>query len=65
MGSVGSTNTLAANSINTFVGTVLYGDLNNDSRVDFKDFAILGQGWLTVYDVDTLADIADNWLYGT
>ncbi len=65
MGSVGSTDTLTANSINTFVGTVLYGDLNNDGRVDFKDFAILGQGWLTIYDVDTLADIADNWLYGT
>ena len=65
MGSVGGTDTLAANSINTFVGTVLYGDLNNDGRVDFKDFAILGQGWLTVYGVDTLADIADNWLYGT
>lgn len=65
MGSVGSTNTLAAYSINTFVGTVLYGDLNNDGKVNFKDFAILGQGWLTVYGMDTLADIADNWLYGT
>jgi glucuronoarabinoxylan endo-1,4-beta-xylanase len=65
MGSVGSTNTLAANSINTYVGTVLYGDLNNNGKVDFKDFAILGQGWPTVYGVVTLADIADNWLYGT
>jgi O-glycosyl hydrolase len=65
MGSVDSTDTLAANSINTFVGAVLYGDLNNDGKVNFKDFAILGQGWLTVYGVDTLADIANNWLYGT
>jgi glucuronoarabinoxylan endo-1,4-beta-xylanase len=65
MGSVGSTNTLAANSINTFVGSVLFGDLNGDHKVNFTDFAILGQGWLTIYDMDTLADIADNWLYGT
>jgi hypothetical protein len=41
------------------------GDLNNDGRVDFTDFAILGQGWLSVYGWDTLASIADNWLYGT
>jgi hypothetical protein len=41
------------------------GDLNYDGKVDFIDFAILGQGWLTTYDMDTLADIADNWLYGT
>jgi hypothetical protein len=41
------------------------GDLNYDGRVDLIDFAILGQKWLTIYDMDTLADIADNWLYGT
>jgi hypothetical protein len=40
------------------------GDLNDDLKVDFVDFAILGQGWLTTYDIDTLADIADYWLYG-
>jgi glucuronoarabinoxylan endo-1,4-beta-xylanase len=65
MGSVGSTDTLAANSINTYVGTVLFGDLNNDGRVDFKDFAILGQSWQAPDDMSILADIADNWLYGT
>jgi glucuronoarabinoxylan endo-1,4-beta-xylanase len=65
MGSVGSTDTLAASSMNTYVGTILYGDLNSDGKVDFKDFAILGQGWLTVYGWDTVADIADEWLYGT
>jgi hypothetical protein len=41
------------------------GDLNGNGKVDFIDFAILGQGWLTTYDMDTLDDIADNWLYGT
>jgi len=68
MGSVGSTNTLAGYSINTFVGTIgggIPGDLNEDLKVDFIDFAILGQGWLTTYDIYTLADIADNWLFGT
>jgi hypothetical protein len=41
------------------------GDLNDDLKVDFTDYAILGQGWLTTYDIDTLADIANYWLYGT
>jgi hypothetical protein len=41
------------------------GDLNFDGKVDFIDFARLGQGWPTTYDIFTLADIADNWLYGT
>ncbi|MDD5065070.1 MAG: hypothetical protein PHQ35_09995, partial [Phycisphaerae bacterium] len=41
------------------------GDLNCNGKVDFIDFAILGQEWLTTYDMYTLDDIADNWLYGT
>jgi hypothetical protein len=41
------------------------GDLNKDGKVNLKDFAILGQGWLTIYGMDTLADIVDNWLLGT
>jgi hypothetical protein len=36
------------------------GDLDEDLKVDFIDFAILGQGWQTTYDMNTLADIADN-----
>jgi glucuronoarabinoxylan endo-1,4-beta-xylanase len=67
MGYVGSTNTLAAYSINTFVGTIISGipgDLNEDLKVDFIDFAIFSQGWQTTYNIYTLADIADNWLYG-
>lgn len=46
-------------------GGCIPGDLDCDGKVDFIDFAILGQGWLTTYDMDTLADIAYNWLYGT
>jgi hypothetical protein len=41
------------------------GDLNLDWKVDFMDFAIFAKEWLTMYNMDTLADIADNWLYGT
>jgi hypothetical protein len=41
------------------------GDLNKDGKVNLKDIAVLGQGWLTIYGMDTLADIAYNWLYGT
>jgi hypothetical protein len=41
------------------------GDLSEDLKVDFIDFAILGQGWQTTYDIYTLAEIADNWLYGS
>jgi hypothetical protein len=41
------------------------GDLNKDGKVNLIDIAVLGQGWLTIYDMDTLADIADDWLAGT
>jgi hypothetical protein len=41
------------------------GDLSGDGKVNFVDVAILGQGWQTIYDMDTLADIADDWLLGT
>jgi hypothetical protein len=41
------------------------GDLNKDGVVNLIDIAILGQGWLIIYDTSTLADIAENWLLGT
>jgi hypothetical protein len=51
------------------VGTALVipkdGDLNKDGKVNLIDIAVLGQGWLTIYGMDSLADIADNWLLGT
>jgi O-glycosyl hydrolase len=61
MGSVGSTNTLAANSINTFVGTIVFetcddvqaagyglpSDISGDCYVDFEDFAIIADYWLS------------------
>jgi hypothetical protein len=40
------------------------GDLNGDGKVNLIDIAVLGQGWLTTYDIYTLADITDNWLIG-
>jgi hypothetical protein len=40
------------------------GDINHDWKVDFKDFAKLGSYWLTIYDYDKLADIAEDWLAG-
>jgi len=39
------------------------GDLNEDCRVDFFDFAVLAQDWLNVSDWGDLKDLADNWLY--
>jgi hypothetical protein len=38
------------------------GDLNEDCRVDFVDFAILAQDWLTGSDWDDVATLAKNWL---
>ncbi len=41
------------------------GDLNEDGKVDMTDIAVLGEGWQTTYDIYTLKDIANYWLYGT
>jgi hypothetical protein len=41
------------------------GDLNEDCRVDFFDFAILAQDWLAESDWDDLATLADSWLQCT
>ena len=41
------------------------GDLTGDVKVDMKDVAELGMQWQNGYDMDTLLEIADNWLYGT
>jgi hypothetical protein len=39
------------------------GDLSEDCRVDFVDFAILAQDWLIASGWNDLATLADNWLY--
>jgi hypothetical protein len=41
---------------------VLAFDLNDDLRVDFKDFAIFAQGWQTTYDVNDLRHLSSQWL---
>jgi hypothetical protein len=38
------------------------GDLNEDCRVDFVDFAILARDWLAGSDWDDLLTLVDNWL---
>lgn len=42
---------------------LLRGDLTGDERVDTRDTAELSAGWQTDYDMNTLRDIANNWLY--
>lgn len=37
-------------------------DLNQDLIINFKDFAILANGWQTTYDINDLADLCENWL---
>lgn len=43
-------------------GESLSADLDDDLDVDFEDFAILGNGWGTTYDIDDLNVMADQWL---
>lgn len=38
------------------------GDYLPDSRIDFKDFAIIASGWQNEYSFDDLKLLADNWL---
>lgn len=41
------------------------GDLDGDGDVDFEDFPILAENWVSSFDVDDLAVFVDNWLVGT
>jgi len=41
---------------------MLTADLDNDMTVNFKDFALLADSWLTIYDVNDLITMADEWL---
>jgi hypothetical protein len=38
------------------------GDIYQDGKVDFKDIAEIGLSWMDTYGIETLAEIADNWL---
>ncbi|MHC4132692.1 MAG: polysaccharide lyase domain-containing protein [Planctomycetota bacterium] len=40
----------------------LPGDLNDDDRIDFIDFALLGAGWLDPYDMNDLKEMVADWL---
>ena len=37
-------------------------DISGDCKVNLEDFAIMASGWLATYDVDNLADMANQWL---
>jgi len=49
------TNTGDANSLSF--------DLDGSMRVDFRDFVLLAAGWRTIYDIDDLNKMADEWLH--
>lgn len=38
------------------------GDINGNCKIDFADYAMLAENWLTENDWNDLADLADNWL---
>ena len=40
------------------------GDLNNDCRVDFRDFAVLAYDWQISYDMNDLTAMMADWLIG-
>ena len=41
------------------------GDLTDNGKVNLEDIAKLGIQWQNGYDMNTLLEIANNWLYGT
>jgi hypothetical protein len=43
----------------------LDGDLTGDGIINMEDIAELGKLWLNPHDINTLLQIANNWLYGT
>jgi len=40
----------------------LPGNLNDDDRIDFIDFALLGAGWQNPYNITDLKEMAADWL---
>jgi hypothetical protein len=53
------------NYSNAGEGNTLSSDLNHDSIVNFKDYAILAADWQTDYNINDLNTMSDQWLlYG-
>ena len=46
------------------LNVILRGDLTHDNQVNMDDIAELSSGWQTGYFMDTLLDVAQDWLYG-
>ena len=44
------------------VAPVLYGDLTGDGRVDMYDIAELSCGWQSIYLIDDLVNVVEDWL---
>jgi hypothetical protein len=43
-------------------GSTLNADYDGNFKVDFKDFAILANGWQNIYGIDDLFTMVDEWL---
>jgi hypothetical protein len=55
----------AASNLNWFTFTLaphFEGDLTLDGKVNLEDVAELGSGWQTGYNLNTLLNVADDWL---
>jgi hypothetical protein len=76
VGVLSSTTNTAVGWTGTFIRSVnvvasggsnqdLLGDLTGDGIINMEDIAELGKLWLNPHDINTLLQIANNWLYGT
>jgi hypothetical protein len=41
-----------------------YGDFNLDWKINFEDFAIFANKWVTDYNYTNLKEFSSNWLIG-
>jgi hypothetical protein len=48
--------------VNAWDGNMLSADLDDNMTVDFRDFALLADGWLTSYDINDIEIMAGEWL---
>jgi hypothetical protein len=51
------------NYLNVGDGNSPSSDLDDNKIIDFRDFAILADGWETIYDINDLEIMAEEWLW--